>query len=61
MNKAYAVEVCGGYWEESYTCIVRMFASKDAAEAYKEEFLNSPEREDYEDLDDVYVVEYDVY
>lgn len=61
MNKVYAVEVCGGYWEESYTCIVRMFFFKDAAEAYKKEFLRSPECEDYEDLDAVYIVEYDVY
>ena len=62
MNKVYIVKARGGDYEESYTDIVMVFASKPDAEAYAEKFLNSPElNEDYPDLYDVYVVEYDVH
>ena len=62
MNKVYIVKARGGYYEEAYTDIVMVFASKTDAEAYAEKFLNSLElNEDYPDLYDVYVVEYDVH
>lgn len=62
MNKVYIVKARGGDYEESYTDIVKVFSSKADAEAYAEKFLNSPElNEDYPDLYDAYVVEYDVH
>lgn len=62
MNKVYIVKACGGYYDESYALIVDIFASKDDAEAFAKKFLSSPElNEDYPDLDDAYVVEYDVH
>lgn len=62
MNKVYIVKARGGYYEDSYSDIVEVFASKADAETYAENFLNTPElNEDYPDLHDVYVVEWDVH
>lgn len=62
MNKVYIVKASGGYYDESYTLIVDVFASKADAEAFAKKFLDSPElNEDYPDLEDAYVVEYDVH
>ena len=61
LNKVYIVEVRGGYYEESYTFIAGVFASKDDATAYAERFLSSPElNADYPDVYDACAVEYDV-
>lgn len=61
MNKVYVVMACGGFWEESYDCILKIFANEHDAEEYREHFLSSPELlADYEDLDSVYISEWDV-
>lgn len=61
MNKVYIVKAYGGYYEDSYDDIVKIFASEADAEAFKELFLNTPElHEDYEDLHEVRVVVWDV-
>ena len=62
MEKVYVVSAdCGGCFVQPHDCVVKIFADKDKAEAFKEHFVNSPELlKDYDELNAVYVVEYDV-
>ena len=61
MNKIYIVQAQGGEYEESYTCIIKVCSTREKAEAYIRQFLNSPElQEGYEDLYDIYIIEWDV-